>query len=223
MILQHLLMMDYCERISDGFWAEPINALTNAAFVIAALLLFRLLGQQRRRIPWNVYFLSLLIAGVGLGSFLWHTLAAPWSELADKLPIFAFMFVYLQSYLAGVLGLSRLWVSVWLVFFLLLNAAVMLWLPADLLNGSVMYLPALLALLLITLASVMLRLGGAKIMLAVAGLFCVSVTFRSMDQLLCDLFPLGTHFAWHLLNAMILYWLMRALIGATQKAPKKSA
>ena len=215
--------MDYCERIGDGFWAEPTNALTNAAFVIAALLLFRLLGQQRRRISWDVYLLTFLIAGVGLGSFLWHTLAAPWSELADKLPIFAFMFFYLQSYLARVLGLSRLWVSVWLVLFLLLNVAVMLRLPADLLNGSVMYLPALLALLLLTLASVMQGLGGAKIMLAVAGLFCVSVTFRSLDQLLCDLFPLGTHFAWHLLNAMILYWLMRVLIGVRQNAPKTSA
>jgi len=216
-------MMEYCERVGSGFWAEPVNALTNAAFVIAALLLFRLLLQLRQLLSWDIYLLSLLVAGVGLGSFLWHTLAAPWSELADKLPIFAFMFVYLQSYLARVLGLSRLWVSVWLVLFLLLNAAAMLWLPADLLNGSVMYLPALLALLLISLASVMRRLGGAKVMLAVAGLFCVSVTFRSMDQLLCGVFPLGTHFIWHLLNAIILYWLMRVLIGATQNAPNTSA
>jgi hypothetical protein len=216
-------MMEYCERIGDGFWAEPVNALTNAAFVIAALLLFRLLGQQRQPVPWDVYLLPLLIACVGLGSFLWHTLATPWSELADKLPIFAFMFVYLQSYMARVLDLSRLGVSVWLVLFLLLNVAVMLWLPADLLNGSVMYLPALLALLLLTLTSVLRRLGGAMIMLAVAGLFCVSVTFRSIDQQLCDLFPLGTHFAWHLLNAIMLYWLMRVLIGSTLNAQERSA
>ena len=216
-------MMNYCERINDGFWAEPVNALTNAAFVIAALLLFRLLRQQRRRAPWDVYLLPVLIAGVGLGSFFWHTLTTAWSELADKLPIFAFMFLYLQSYMARVLGLSRLGVSVWLVLFLVLNVAVMLWLPADLLNGSVMYLPALLALLLLTLASVLRRLGGAKTMLAVAGLFCISVTFRSIDQLLCDSFPLGTHFAWHLLNAVILYWLMRVLIGAAENAQQRSA
>ena len=216
-------MMDYCERIGAGFWAEPVNALTNAAFVIAALLLLRLLRQQRQRLSWDVYFLLLLIAGVGLGSFLWHTLATPWSALADKLPIFAFMFVYLQSYLARVLGLSRLGASVWLALFLLLNVAVMMWLPAELLNGSVMYLPALLALLLITFVSVLRRLGGAKIMLAVAGLFCVSVTFRSIDQLVCETFPLGTHFVWHLLNAMMLYWLMLVLIGSTQNAQERSA
>ena len=211
-------MMEYCERIGDGFWAEPVNALTNAAFVIAALLLFRLLRHLRQPVPWVAYLLSLLIAGIGLGSFLWHTLASPWSEMADILPIFAFMFIYLQSYMALVLGLSGFWISVWLVLFLLLNMAVMLWLPADFLNGSVMYLPALLGLLLMTLASILRRLNGAKTMLAVVGLFCVSVTFRSTDQLLCDLIPLGTHFAWHLLNTIILYWLMRVLIYSTQKA-----
>jgi len=211
-------MMDYCERIGEGFWAEPVNALTNAAFFITALLLFRLLRQQRQRAPWDFYLLSILIACVGLGSFLWHTLATPWSELADKLPIFAFMFVYLQSYMAHVLCLSRLGISAWLVLFLLLNVTVSLWLPADFLNGSVMYLPALLALLIMTFASFLRRLGGAKTMLAVVGLFCVSVTFRSIDQLLCNFFPLGTHFAWHLLNAIMLYWLMRVLICPAQKA-----
>lgn len=27
----------YCERIDPGFWSEPINALTNLAFLVAAL------------------------------------------------------------------------------------------------------------------------------------------------------------------------------------------
>ncbi len=208
--------MEYCERLGDSFWAEPINALTNAAFVLAALLLFRLLLRQRQRVPWDIYFLTLLVGCVGLGSFLWHTLATPWSEQADKLPIFAFMFVYLHSYLAHVLGLSLVWISVCLALFLLLNVAVGLWLPADFLNGSVMYLPAVLALLMMALASVLQSLGGTKTMFTVIGLFCVSVTLRSIDQLLCDSFPLGTHFVWHLFNAMVLYWLMRVLIRPTQ-------
>ena len=211
-------MMDYCERIGDGFWAEPVNALTNAAFFVTVLLLFRLLRRQRQHVPWDFYVLAMLIACVGLGSFLWHTLATPWSELADKLPIFAFMFVYLYSHMTHVLGLSRLGISAWLVLFLMLNVAVSQWLPPDFLNGSVMYLPALLALLIMTLTSLLLRLGCAKTMLAVVGLFCVSVTFRSTDQLLCDFFPLGTHFAWHLLNAIMLYWLMRVLLCTAQKA-----
>ena len=27
----------YCERVDAAFWSQPINAMTNAAFLIAAL------------------------------------------------------------------------------------------------------------------------------------------------------------------------------------------
>jgi hypothetical protein len=30
----------YCERVSAGFWAEPVNALANAAFLLAAGIAF---------------------------------------------------------------------------------------------------------------------------------------------------------------------------------------
>ena len=32
----------YCERLGPGFWAEPLNAWTNLAFLLAALLAPRL-------------------------------------------------------------------------------------------------------------------------------------------------------------------------------------
>jgi len=205
--------MEYCERLDVGFWAEPVNALSNAAFLITALLLLRILRyRQQGDVPWDFYLLILLIAGVGLGSFLWHTFATQWAELADKLPIFAFMLVFFSSYMARVLRLSWRLILFWLALFLLLNVAVKLSLPADLFNGSIMYLPALLALLMMAFASVRQRLHGAMIMFSLTGLFCVAVTFRSIDQLLCDSFPLGSHFIWHLLNAVMLYWLMRTLI-----------
>ena len=33
----------YCERIEPGLWAEPLNAITNLAFIIAAFLLIRMI------------------------------------------------------------------------------------------------------------------------------------------------------------------------------------
>ena len=211
--------MEYCERLGNDFWAEPVNALTNAGFVIAAILLFRLLRQQQAKTtPWDIYVLVFLLACVGIGSFLWHTFAAPWAALADKLPIFAFMFLYLFSYMARVLQMPWFWSLSCLGMFIFLNVVVKQWLPADLLNGSIMYLPALFALLLLGLVSIYRRLPGAKIMLGVTGLFCVSVLFRSVDQLVCESFPLGTHFVWHLLNALMLYWLMTVLSQSTQIA-----
>jgi hypothetical protein len=40
----------------------------------------------------------------------------------------------------------------------------------------------------------------------------VSLVARSSDMPICNVFPLGTHFIWHLLNATLLYLLVRLAI-----------
>ena len=67
----------YCERAGDpAFWAEPFNAISNVAFLIAALagavLLVRTPNARERRIEWG---LVLLVTIIGIGSFLFHTYA----------------------------------------------------------------------------------------------------------------------------------------------------
>ena len=37
----------YCERLGPGLWAEPINAITNAAFLIIAYFVWQLANQRR--------------------------------------------------------------------------------------------------------------------------------------------------------------------------------
>jgi hypothetical protein len=61
------------------------------------------------------------------------------------------------------------------------------------------------------------RAGGHLI--AAGLLFAVSLTFRSIDRLICQDTagivtpePIGTHFMWHVLNALLLYLLLRAAI-----------
>ena len=48
-----------------------------------------------------------------------------------------------------------------------------------------------------------------------AGVFTLSVAFRTVDIAVCAAFPLGTHFLWHSLNGVVLYLLLRALAGGT--------
>ena len=38
----------YCERVDPSYWAEPVNAVTNLAFVLAALIVWRI----SRMDPW---------------------------------------------------------------------------------------------------------------------------------------------------------------------------
>ena len=85
---------NYCERLGPEFWSEPLNAVTNAAFLVAALLAFVL---WRRKTPDDAVglILILIVFLTGVGSFLFHTVATRWALLADVIPIALFIHLYL--------------------------------------------------------------------------------------------------------------------------------
>jgi len=70
----------YRERSAHGFRAEPLDLVTNLAFVIAAAWLARRLATRRRAYPppWEAWVLTALIGSIGLGRGLWHLTARPW-------------------------------------------------------------------------------------------------------------------------------------------------
>jgi hypothetical protein len=82
---------NYCERTDAGFWSEPLNALTNGAFILAAAFGFCLWRRAGGR-DWPGLWLIAVVLLVGIGSFLFHTLANRWSRLADVLPIAVFIY-----------------------------------------------------------------------------------------------------------------------------------
>ena len=56
------------------------------------------------------------------------------------------------------------------------------------------------------------REEAGRALLAAATIFAVSLAFRSIDLAVCPRWPLGTHVAWHGLNAVVLFLLVRAAI-----------
>lgn len=207
-------LAQYCERSSTGFWAEPVNALTNVAFVIAALLLARRLaaapGGAARDL--DLWWLVLLAATVGVGSFLWHTLRAPWTQWADIVPILLFINVFLGSFVARVAGGGALAVAFALLAFNVVNVGLQMALPADLLHGSVFYLPTWFALLGISAYTMRRHRISGRLLWTATAIFTASLTLRTLDQPLCPATGLGTHFGWHLLNGVLLYTVTRALM-----------
>ncbi|OHV15751.1 hypothetical protein BK022_16785 [Methylorubrum extorquens] len=205
----------YCERGDAGFWAEPINALTNAAFLVAAGL-----AARRARGDGLVLVLAGVTFVVGIGSFLFHTLANRWSMLADVIPIAVFIYGYFALAMARFFGLRPAAATALTLVFAALSFGLTPALDAltgrsvsGLTNGSVDYAPAILALLGVGLALLRRAPGTARSVLATAGIFLVSLTFRTVDVASCARLPLGTHFLWHVLNAVVLY---RLLIAATR-------
>ena len=214
---------NYCERTGPEFWSEPINAVTNAAFVIAAYLAWR---EARRLGKDDPLILGLcgLVAVIGIGSFLFHSFAQRWSLMADVIPIQIFILAALAATLNRVFGLS------WKVAGLAtLGAALVVgfaggWLrtlTGGALNGSEGYLPPLFAL--IVTSGILISRGNpaGRLLGAAALVFTVSLTFRTLDRSICEAFPLGTHWLWHALNAVTLWLVLVTIIrfGRRPAAP----
>jgi hypothetical protein len=210
----------YCERGPDpGFWAEPLNAITNIAFLIAAVMAYTDLraGRAGRGEAGEgaVLLLIGLLMVIGAGSFLFHTLATRWAALADTIPIGLFTFAYLVLALRRFLGLGAI-LSVGLGLLVTVASQVM----PPWFNGSFGYAPALLSMLLVGLLLKARDHAAGSRILAAAGIFALSLTFRTLDggagcfsaPEADPQFLIGTHPLWHILNAVVLYQLLRAAI-----------
>jgi ceramidase len=220
----------YCERGGDpAFWAEPLNAVSNGAFIIAGLIAAAQLARQpaahRAVFEW---LLVLLVIVIGIGSFLFHTYATRWAVLADTIPISLFMLAYLGYALCRFVRLPWYLVIVALAgFYWSIDLARGITCSNELLpvtqaagkrcfNGTLGYTPAFGALLIVGAVLAWKRHPAALYLLSAAAVFLLSMAFRTLDIEWCALTrldgrPLGTHFLWHIFNAVVLYLL---LLGA---------
>lgn len=196
----------YCERLGPGLLAEPVNLLTNAAFLIAAAVMWRRTGPARDALA---VALITVLAAIGIGSALFHSLATRWAALADVLPILIFILIYLYASNRDFLRLGRGWSLALTAAFLPYAAALApLFGMIPGLGGSASYAPV--ALLILIYAAILWRRAPATArgLSLGAGLLILSLGFRTLDAPICMALPLGTHFLWHILNGIMLGWMI---------------
>jgi hypothetical protein len=197
----------YCERLDNSYWAEPLNAVTNAAFLIASFLCLRMLEGTR---DLGARVLVGLLFAIGIGSYLFHTHAQVWAALADVIPIQLFILAYV--YLATVRFFGMAWWAgaLAVVLFFPYAWAVSGGIRAAFgpLNGSVSYMPVPILILGYAAALRTRAPETARGLALGAAILCVSLVFRTIDRTVCDTVPFGTHFLWHLLNGTMLGWMI---------------
>ncbi len=202
----------YCERLGPGFWAEPVNALSNAAFLIAAFALWRLMARSDASASRSARMLTLMVAVIGVGSFLFHTLAVRWAMFADVIPISVYQVLFLAFYLRQVARRSLPMTLAWVLFFFVVTYGVGR-LPDQWLNGSVAsYGSAWLFIGGLGVYHWRMRKVEPGILLLATGVFTLSLVLRSMDMAVCPSISIGTHMFWHLLNGVVLYLTTRAFL-----------
>ncbi|PSM19254.1 ceramidase domain-containing protein [Nitratireductor sp. StC3] len=201
----------YCERTGPHLWAEPLNALTNLAFVAAGI--WGLREARRHDAGRFATVLCWWVIAIGIGSGLFHSFANRLTIWADIVPIATFVLAYTLYNLRRFLRLPLAWSLLALVAFYAV-AGLVTWLVPDRLNaatnGTLGYLPALLALVFFGALLVARGHPAGRYNLAAAALFVVSATFRAIDPDICSALPIGTHFLWHTLNGLMLGVLLAA-------------
>lgn len=192
----------YCETplAYTGFPLEPVNTVTNLVIIAFGVVAFYLLRKYASRRA-DLYFLAALIVINGFGSLLWHGLRTEWSLVSDFVPGILFLLAFLALWAVRLFGLVRglLTFGAFLaatfaltalvpvvqelrgppyqgVFAIVLYAVLMLWCTYRKYNDRGLVV-----------------LGGLGLLAA-----AVAFMFRTVDLLVCDVIPFGTHGLWHI-------------------------
>ncbi|TDU32373.1 ceramidase [Panacagrimonas perspica] len=213
----------YCERFDPGLFAEPLNALSNLAFIAAGLWLMAALPRlfpSPRKTPAQLEVLAGLVLLIGICSAAFHVFATAWAQMLDVGSIGLFIYFFVICFAHYLLDVR--WVLAWLAapafwaFGLFVQAPFE---PAAF-NGSVTYFPALAGIALMGAWLVLQRRRGAAEFVLATLLFLGSLSLRSVDLAWCQGWVWGTHWAWHLLNGVVLGLVTIGLARACATAPR---
>jgi ceramidase len=199
----------YCERVGMGLFAEPLNAFSNVSFLLAALAAW-VLARRTGTLSAGVRALIAIGASVGIGSILWHTYPTMPTLVLDSVPILIFIMWYIWLYARNVVGMRPLFAVASAAAFLL---ATFVALPfSGVLHGAFVYTPGLVVTLLLGMFHARERRVARFTLLAAAGVYLAALFFRTIDNEVCPVLPIGTHFLWHILIGLVTYLAMRPLI-----------
>ena len=205
----------YCERVGMGVFAEPLNAFSNVSFLLAAWAAW-VLARRTGALSAGIRALILLGASVGVGSILWHTAPNMLTLILDSVPILVFIMWYVWLYARNVVGMRTPSAAASAAAFLL---ATLLAFPfAGVLHGALVYTPGLVVTLVLGVFHARERTAARFALLAAAGVYLAALFFRTIDNEVCPVLPIGTHFVWHLLIGLVTYLAMRPLILGTTTA-----
>ena len=210
----------YCERVGPGLLAEPLNAVTNASFLLAAWAAW-VLASRTGTLSSGGRVLIALAAAVGVGSLMWHTFATPWALILDTVPILLFIVWYLWLYTRTVLDASPPIAIASVVAFLV--ATVLALQYSHVLHGALVYTPGLLVVLVLGVAHARERRAERVALLAAVGVYAAALVFRTIDQEVCPVLPIGTHFLWHSLIGLVTYLAMRGLLLTLASGERSAA
>lgn len=203
-----------CERTGTSFLSEPLNVLSSFAFIFVAMAIYRHYHRHEdleQKWIWDIHALTVITFLIGVNSIAFHAFPSRLTELADTVTIVLFIILYFWCVLFRIGRCNLFQAGICFIAFVGFSHILVHQFPRAL-NDSIGYLSSMIALIMIAVhLHLKARPSSSHFMLAaitgVVSLFC-----RAIDRELCDMIPTGTHFLWHMLNATLLYILLKQLV-----------
>lgn len=204
----------YCETGHPWlFMAEPVNTITNAFIIIAAVLAWREVRRAKVGMPFDLAILLFLLFATGIGSFFWHAFRTRVALAFDALPGLLFLFVFTGIWIGRLFGR---WAGITGAFGVLVAAFGSIWLTVTLFPAmrsfppAISLAPAYAAISVIGFGLVIAtvrRIGWTSAEIVATALACAiaAAVCRSIDLAVCSVIPFGTHFLWHILLSTAAY------------------
>jgi len=208
----------YCGRFGPGFFGEPLNQISNLAFILGAAFAWSVWRRDASRPTWEgLLFLSA--ACIGVGSLVFHGEPTPATLLADLVPIQVFGLAFGAYVLSRYLGLTIARAVAVLGLFVLLRQSWIALTPRGALGGGITHIPTFVALG--SLGLLLRRRGNVVSSYVAAAMlsYACALLVRAWDLYLCQSFPVGVHWLWHLLTALTATLL---LLGVARVSPNPS-
>lgn len=213
----------YCEHIELFGIAQPLNVLSNLVFLLVACLVIRPYNanswspfimshvkgtKQFRKLVQETFWILLAIM---VGSFVWHGTEKPGTLWLDIGAIFLFLAWYLW-YVLLQYPLKRLHRVFLLMIFIVIDVILTDTLDNHIpLKSGAFVLPALV---FITMPQ-LFAFGEKVRKIQLSGLLLLAaIIFRVTDLQFCEVTGIGTHWLWHLLTGLSLYYPLKSLLKA---------
>jgi hypothetical protein len=130
-----------------------------------------------------------------------------------SVPILVFISWYIWLYARNVIGMRAPFAVASVAA---LPLATFLAIPfSGVLHGAFVYAPGLIVTLVLGAFHARERRAARFTLLAAAGVYLAALFFRTIDNEVYPVLPIGTHFLWHLLIGLVTYLAMRPLILST--------
>ena len=203
----------YCEQMIFGDYFEPVNTITNLAFIIASLLAFFNL-KRKGNLEFRSVLLLFILFLIGIGSLLWHLYRSDVTVMMDSIPIMVFILSYLFIYSFHITNklLHRLLIICgFFVFLPLMSILLTKFFVYFQENRISMYLLPISYFLILQIYNRYYKVPVIKRSLIAIFIFLISLFFRQIDLFVCEKISIGTHFIWHILNSIVLYKMIMLL------------